>query len=925
MEIKMRYPLSRKDRLASSPLVCKTKSRFFSILCRTLLWPPFTLSWSLCYSSYIFCTVHVLALAKLAHGLAIPVPPGKAYLNFQKHSIQALVQSNRLLLADEMGLGKTISVIGAINVLHQQHAAASSSSTTITTCQDEEQQSSAPSFSKILIVCPKSVMPNWQQELNHWLVHGDENQSDQNEDNSFNSTVKSQNRCWTIEILTAGHDIPRRQDNPSNTIFIINYDMMNKFRNSLDDEWAPFDLVVCDEAHYLKNPDAIRSKAVLGSDYKNDGGKRRKRTTITAPLATQRLWLLTGSPLLNNPTELYNLLRSIDVSHCIIPELQSQETFSDHYSNRYVAPWGVSYQGGRNLAELRHRLHHVPRLDTGTPLMIRRTKAQVLTDLPPKRHQLLPLHDEERQVAVTEYNRVQNALEMLTSRIQGRENDVPVPNKENTVKNPWAQKTVVELKAILKEHNLKVSGTKKQLITRLEQNLNRTAYDESNNNALDQSDDSVDEDSDTIGTEIDGVFDSAQSALRSQGGGGKRNIIGDILGLLRRRGMRVTGSDSDAIKGLLASARHETAKMKVPHAIELIKNVIETQKVVVFAHHRDVQEALRDAFGNKAVGIMGGDTMDMRSEAVRIFQTDPKVRVFVGSIKAAGTGITLNAASHVIFVELDWSPLVVQQAEDRCHRVGQRSSVLVQYLYFPDTIDAYLSDILAKKQSTITCAIDEITGSSSWIFTFGQFKGMSVADVAGSTPLYLEWLVQSNSVMLERIPELVAALKELGFLPTEWNQKDETILDRPKDGDETTAANPIDFDNITEGPSTWEFNFGKHEGRSVLEVAKSSPSYLEWIVQRKAYEDRPKLVLALESLGFLSKIEAREITPNLAIDDQETSEVGSFVITFGKHKGTKLQDIPTSYLEWLNSSGTIRKHPILAINVKKFLHEKRQR
>ena len=831
-----------------------------------------------------------------------PAPPGHAYLPFQLESIASLVQApGSILLADEMGLGKTISVIGAINTLVMHN------------------DNNNNNFAKVLIVCPKSVMPSWQYELNTWLV------TPRRDDNNDNG--------WTIHLVTAKDELPAINNKTANAnarhVLLMNYDICEKFRPALDNDVAtttrPFDLVVCDEAHYLKNPTAQRTRAILGDHEKN--GKHRR------PLATQRLWFLTGSPILNNPAELYTLLHAMDQNCQIIPQLYSLEAFGEYYSHAKQTPWGsVVYQGGRNLRELRQRLSQ-PRGNNGTallpPLMVRRIKAQVLQDLPPKRHQLLPLYDEENRIASQEFLRVQEALQQLEQRIQKRK-----PPEAKAAK----KRTVAELKVLLKENNLKVSGTKKELVERLQQHWNdtdTTADPTFNNQGTLQALSSSNNPNDA--TDMNGLYVSAQSALRSHAtsssSGDKSNILGDLLGMLTSKGMHTTKSDKNAVLGVLAAARHETARMKVPHAIDLIQNIIDIHKVVVFAHHRDVQQDLRQAFGAKAVGITGGDSMEDRAEAVRRFQTDSSVRVFVGSIKAAGTGITLNAASHVIFVELDWSPLVVQQAEDRCHRVGQKSSVLVQYLYFPDTIDEYLSDLLAKKQSTITSAIDEATGSASWQFSFGKYEGLSVADVAGTDPGYLEWLVNSKAAVLHTCPVLPKALKELGFLSSDWTESEDFPLDSDSiedDEEEQYAEVKVDLDEITEGPATWVFDFGKHSGKRVVDVAKQDPGYLQWIVKKRVFERRVNLAMALSSLGFLSEMEAKSAAIDRGGEGTEPTEqsprtkAGSHVMTFGKHKGKQLQDIPTAYLNWLQSSGTIRKNPILGVNLKKHLSERTQ-
>jgi len=823
----------------------------------------------------------------------LPVPKGKSYLPFQRESIQTLVCSNRILLADEMGLGKTISVIGALNALLQQDEDGDDS--------DEKEQ---PPIRRVLVICPKTVIPNWDYELKNWLISADE-------------SAKS---GWTTGIATAEKGLPSNLTN----VLLINYDIVEKFRDELDRDWAPFDVVVCDEAHYLKNADAIRTKAVLGRLVVEEEARnrKRKRKKERRALSTQRLWLLTGSPLMNNPSELYTLLRAIDPQFETIPELKSLEGFSDRYSNRRESPWGVTYRGGRNLPELRQRLK-ATRKD-GTPLMIRRRKAQVLKDLPPKRHQLLPLWDDGNRAATDEFERVQFALQSLSTKLEKRESS----SKKDG--GSFSEKTVPELRELLMFYGLDSTGRKKELVERLQEHAEavreeNVAREEDQGEGFGKETDR--DDGETTVESEPGIYSSAQSALRSQQGrAGGSEILQEMLRVLNRKGINATRSDSDAIRGLLASARHETARLKVPHAIDLIKNSIESHKVVVFAYHRDVQTAVRAAFAETAVGIMGGDSLEERAEAVRRFQEDPSVRVFVGSIKAAGTGITLSAASHVIFVEMDWSPLVVQQAEDRCHRVGQKGSVLIQYLYFQNTIDEHLVGVLAAKQSAVTAAIDEAEGPASWLFDFGKHDGLCVADVAGSDPAYLEWLAETD--VITRKPMLASALEELGFLS---HHAVGSEPDLPVDnGVKIPAAlkeSSVVHDAAT-GVANFQFDFGKHAGKGVVDVAQIDPSYLTWLVKRGAHHNRLDLESALLSLGFLdgndraSPESLPEEFPTTTARGGLLSQSGSFTLQFGKHKGQRLDEVPLGYLRWLESSGATRRNPLLAASLEKHLAER---
>jgi SWI/SNF-related matrix-associated actin-dependent regulator 1 of chromatin subfamily A len=158
----------------------------------------------------------------------------------------------------------------------------------------------------------------------------------------------------------------------------------------------------------------------------------------------------------------------------------------------------------------------------------------------------------------------------------------------------------------------------------------------------------------------------------------------------------------------MSQIRHKTALDKVPDAIDHIKALMdEHQKLVVMCHHRDVLEAIYEGvseFG--AVRLQGGDSEASKQDAIDRFQNDPSVRIFLGSIRAAGVGITLTAASLLLFVELDWVPGIMTQAEDRIHRIGAVGSVLIQHLVFADSIDARMAEAIVEKQGIIEQALD---------------------------------------------------------------------------------------------------------------------------------------------------------------------------------------------------------------------------
>jgi SWI/SNF-related matrix-associated actin-dependent regulator 1 of chromatin subfamily A len=160
----------------------------------------------------------------------------------------------------------------------------------------------------------------------------------------------------------------------------------------------------------------------------------------------------------------------------------------------------------------------------------------------------------------------------------------------------------------------------------------------------------------------------------------------------------------------MSAVRHATAIAKVPFVVDFVTELLEDsdEKIVVFAHHRDVVDALINGLAQFGpVKLVGGMSEADKQASVDRFQKDPSCRVFVGNIQAAGVGITLTASSHVVFAELDWTPARISQAEDRCHRIGQFDSVLVQHLVLEESLDSYMAEMLLDKQAIADKALDK--------------------------------------------------------------------------------------------------------------------------------------------------------------------------------------------------------------------------
>ena len=374
-----------------------------------------------------------------------------------------------------------------------------------------------PDIRPAIIVCPASVKFNWRNEINQWLTTAE-----------------------NLVIIDKG-----KPDISKANIVIINYDILGKWLTDL--KAINPEVIIFDESHMLKNSKAARTKAAKNLSSEID-----------------HVLALTGTPILNKPVELFSQLNIVN------PKAYPANTFfiyAKKYCNGHQNNFGWDFNGSSNLEELSDELKG---------FMIRRTKEQVLSELPPKRRTriLLPMSNrKEYDIAFAEF-KVWRAAE----------------------EKPY-ERDVLEWLETLKKH---------------------------------------------------------------------------------------------CTTGKLTAAK------------EWVKDFLETEnKLVLFGTHQMTIDFFMNEFKECAVKIDGSTSQKERERAVYRFQNEEKIKLFVGNIKAAGVGITLTAASNVAFMELDWTPALHDQAEDRCNRIGQKTAVNSYYLLAEHTLDANILRMLENKKNII--------------------------------------------------------------------------------------------------------------------------------------------------------------------------------------------------------------------------------
>jgi len=152
----------------------------------------------------------------------------------------------------------------------------------------------------------------------------------------------------------------------------------------------------------------------------------------------------------------------------------------------------------------------------------------------------------------------------------------------------------------------------------------------------------------------------------------------------------ILDAEAESLVSLMA-IRQLTSKYKIPHTLELAKEILEEgASVIIFTVFRDTAAQLAKELGGE---LLTGDTSKTERQAIVDRIQARTSRVFVGTIGAGGVGITLTAANYVIMHDREWTPGDNEQAADRAHRIGQTNTVNVYWMQLGVTdtaIDTYL-------------------------------------------------------------------------------------------------------------------------------------------------------------------------------------------------------------------------------------------
>ncbi|XP_057326783.1 SWI/SNF-related matrix-associated actin-dependent regulator of chromatin subfamily A-like protein 1 [Microplitis mediator] len=187
--------------------------------------------------------------------------------------------------------------------------------------------------------------------------------------------------------------------------------------------------------------------------------------------------------------------------------------------------------------------------------------------------------------------------------------------------------------------------------------------------------------------------------------------------------MRTEFKNSRKNPNQLMQLYNESGPQKVKAVCNYVFDLLEkNEKFVIFAHHKQTLDAICEKIDKKRVQyvrIDGQTDKKQRQQRVDLFQESDDVMVAVLSILSSNSGFSLTRASLCVFAELYWNPGSLLQAEDRVHRIGQDSPVVIQYLVANNTVDDYLLPLIYSKNDFLIKAgfIKDFALDSAEVFT----------------------------------------------------------------------------------------------------------------------------------------------------------------------------------------------------------------
>ena len=164
--------------------------------------------------------------------------------------------------------------------------------------------------------------------------------------------------------------------------------------------------------------------------------------------------------------------------------------------------------------------------------------------------------------------------------------------------------------------------------------------------------------------------------------------------------------------------------------LDMLRSIIDAdEKVLIFTQFREMGDLLRHfiraTLDEEPMFYHGGCSLKQRQEMIDRFQNNHNDRIFILSLKAAGTGLNLTAATHVIHYDLWWNPAVEAQATDRAYRIGQHKNVQVHRFITQNTFEERIDAMIQEKKHLADLTVS--TGES-WI---GKLSNKELHEIFG--------------------------------------------------------------------------------------------------------------------------------------------------------------------------------------------------